>query len=318
MTNVLVVGSINMDLVMKAPRLPSPGETLVGGRFSIVPGGKGANQAASAARLGCSVRLLAAVGEDDFGAAALANLREQGVDTAAIVTAPAGVSTGVAMIMVDAAGRNTILVASGANAVLAPDGVAAAAEALFAWADTVVLQCEVPLPTVTAAVAAARRAGAAIILNAAPAPTGPIDDCLAVDYLVVNEQEAEALSGIHPGSPLEAARAAAALLERGPAHVVVTLGAAGCVHVAGGSAQHVPAPTVEAIDTTAAGDAFVGALAAALGAGRPPAEALLYANCAGALAVTKLGAQSSLPDAASVTALFDQARPQLSARPLPL
>ncbi|MGQ9555027.1 MAG: ribokinase [Anaerolineae bacterium] len=304
MTNVLVVGSVNMDLVMKAPRLPAPGETLVGGQFTVVPGGKGANQAASAARLGCSVRLIAAVGEDDFGRAALANLETQGVDSR-LVSRLTGTATGVAMIVVDAAGENTIIVASGANAALTPEAVTTNAEA-FAWADSVVLQCEIPLATVLAAIAAAKAAGTLVILNAAPAVASLPDQAFQVDYLVVNEQEAAALTGVEPRSPAMALEAARQLNARGAKHAVITLGALGCVYSDGSISEHIPAPQVEAVDTTAAGDAFIGALATALGESRPSRQALCYANCAGALAVTKLGAQSSLPDAQSVAGLYRQ------------
>jgi len=304
LTNVLVVGSVNMDLVMKAQRLPAPGETLVGGQFTIVPGGKGANQAASAARLGCNVRLIAAVGADDFGRAAVANLEAQGVDRSRI-SHVAGVATGVAVIVVDAAGENTIIVASGANAALAPAVIAANADA-FSWADSVVLQCEIPVATVLATIAAARAAGTLVILNAAPAVVSLPDQAFQVDYLVVNELEAAALTGIEPKSPAMALEAARQLNARGAKHAIITLGALGCVHSDDSVAEHIPAPQVEAVDTTAAGDAFIGALATALGEGKPPTQALCYANCAGALAVTKLGAQSSLPDAQSLASLYRQ------------
>ena len=304
MTRVLVIGSINMDLVMRAPRLPAPGETLVGGQFTVVPGGKGANQAASAARLGCHVRLIGAVGLDDFGAAALANLVAQGVDTAGVLQLD-GTPSGVAMILVDPAGENTIAVASGANSELRPQHVVRHTD-VFSWADVVVLQCEIPLETVAVAVSAARDAGALLILNAAPAVSDLPQDAFGVDYLVVNEREAAGLTGTEPDSPAAALKAARALQARGALHAIVTLGALGCVHSAPDVAEHIPAPKVEVVDTTAAGDAFVGALATGLGAGMDSSAALLFANCAGALAVTKLGAQSSLPDAASVERLYEQ------------
>jgi len=295
-TRVLVVGSINMDLVMKAPRLPAPGETVLGGWFSVVPGGKGANQAASAARLGCCVRLVGAVGDDDFGAAALANLERQGVDVSAVARL-ASASTGVASILVDATGENSIVVAGGANDLV--DTAMVAAD-LIEWADVVVLQCEIPILTVAAAIAAARGAGKLTILNAAPATDSLPPGAYHVDYLVVNEQEAQALTGIEPDAPESALSAARELFRRGATHAIVTLGAMGCVHSDSDSGQHIAAPAVEAADSTAAGDAFVGALATAVGEGRSTLDALRYANCAGALAVTKLGAQSSLPDADSV------------------
>ena len=306
MTRVLVVGSINMDLVMQAPRLPAPGETLVGGVFSTVPGGKGANQAVAAARLGCSVRLVGAVGSDSFGEIALQNLSAAEVDTSEVAPEP-DQPTGVAIILVDEEGRNTIVVASGANALVSPDRIAAG-RALFQWADVVVLQCEIPLPTVTATVKAAEAAGATVVLNAAPAVSELPDAAFRVDYLVVNESEAEALSGLRPATIEDALAAAHQLRARGAAGAVVTLGAQGCVYSDARCSGHVPTPVVKAVDTTAAGDAFVGALAAALGRGLPLKETLLYANCAGALATTKLGAQTSLPDAAAVDRLFATTR----------
>jgi len=305
MANVLVVGSINMDLVVKAPRMPEPGETLVGGVFTVVPGGKGANQAAAAARLGCSVRMIGAVGSDEFGTAAIKNLKDQGVDTNTIVTAPAGIATGVAIIIVDQSGQNTIVVASGANASLEP-GVLSSEDEQFQWADLVALQCEVPIETVLSAIRHARKGNARVVLNAAPAIESLPEEALQVDYLVVNELEAETITGIRPTSIETALDAAKLLHERGASHAIVTLGAAGCVYVDDQLEMHEPAPSVAVVDTTAAGDAFVGALTAALGRGLMPRQTLVYANCAGALAVTKLGAQASLPDASSVETLYQQ------------
>lgn len=304
MARILVVGSINIDLVMKAPRLPAPGETLVGGQFTIVPGGKGANQAAAAARLGCQALLVGAVGGDAFSDVAVTNLVRQGVDAGAILR-KADASTGVAMIIVDAMGENTILVASGANAMLSPEDVCTRSEA-FHWTDCVIVQCEVPLDVVAATIASARAAGKLAILNAAPAVPDLPAEAWHVPYLVVNEQEAASLSGIRPNSVESAILAAASLSHHGAEHVVVTLGAMGCVHYSATASEHIPAPKVEVVDTTAAGDAFVGALAAALVNGLDPHQALVFANCAGALATTKLGAQPSLPDAEAVESLYRQ------------
>jgi ribokinase len=305
-SKVLVVGSINMDLVMRVPRFPQAGETLTGGAFAVVPGGKGANQAAAAARLGSEARLVGAVGADQFGEAALANLQRQGVDVAAVRRLP-DAHTGVAMIIVEPGGRNTILVASSANGELRATDVQAEAP-LFAWANILVLQCEVPLEATLAAIRLARANGRPVLFNVAPAPAELPEEALAVDWVVVNEQEAAALTGILPADVPSALEAALALRRRGAQQAIVTLGALGCVYAGREGTGHIPAPQVEAVDTTAAGDAFVGALATALARGEPLSEALLYANCAGALAVTKLGAQSSLPDAASVAALLRQFR----------
>ncbi|NPV09125.1 MAG: ribokinase [Anaerolineae bacterium] len=311
MTEALVVGSINMDLVMRTPRLPRPGETLVGGTFRVVPGGKGANQAASASRLGHPTAMIGAVGDDDFGAAALDNLRAQAVDVTAVRRA-AGEATGVAMILVDAQGRNTIVVASGANACLTPADVIAH-RGLFRAARVVTLQCEIPLDTVSAAVGAAMEEGATTILNAAPAVPDLPEIALAVDFLVVNEQEAESLTGVRPAALADALSAAEHLQRRGPKCAVVTLGAQGCVYATASCSGHLPAPSVEAVDTTAAGDAFIGGLMAAVIENRPLEEALLLANCAGALAVTRMGAQSSLPDRKAVDDLFTRFRQELTA-----
>ncbi|MGI6208933.1 MAG: ribokinase [Anaerolineae bacterium] len=310
MSEALVVGSINMDLVMRTPRLPQAGETLVGGEFHVVPGGKGANQAAAAARLGHSVSMVGAVGADAFGTDGLENLRRQGVDVSPIRQVP-DQSTGVAVILVDTQGRNTIVVAAGANASVSPADIQAH-RSLFAAARVVALQCEIPLETVSAAVVAAQEAGAITVLNAAPALPELPEAALSVDYLVVNEQEAEALAGVQPATLADALTAAEHLQRRGPRHVVVTLGAQGCVYAAETCSGHMPAPSVQAVDTTAAGDAFIGGLMTAVIEYRPLEEALLFANCAGALAVTRVGAQSSLPDRQAVDDLFDRFRQELA------
>lgn len=302
MSRVLVIGSINMDLVMRTPRLPNAGETLVGGTFSIVPGGKGANQAAAASRLGNQVRMIGAVGEDEFGTSALENLRRQGVSASDIRKVPS-ISTGVAMILVDEAGENTIVVASGANHCVEPELIAASS---LDWADVIVLQCEIPLHTVASTVHQARERGKIVILNAAPAVPDLPAEALQVDYLIVNEQEAIALTGVIIGRPDDALLAAADLCQRGAKHAIVTLGADGCTFQAPSGNGHIPAPKIEAVDTTAAGDAFVGALASAIGRGMALPEVLRYANSAGALAATVLGAQTSLPDAVAVERLFEQ------------
>ncbi len=310
MSEALVVGSINMDLVMRTERLPQPGETVVGGAFTVVPGGKGANQAAAVSRLGHPTALIGAVGSDDFGLAALENLRGQGVHTATVRRVPES-ATGVAMILVDAGGENTIVVASGANHCLTPDDLTADPSP-FAPAKVVGLQCEIPLPVVTAAIAMGRAVGAATVLNAAPAlPDLPVE-AYQVDYLVVNEQEAEWLSGTRPADVDSALTAARVLLKRGSGCVIVTLGALGCVYATAAESGHVPAPSVPVVDTTAAGDAFIGGLMAAILDDLPLRQALVFANCSGALAVTKLGAQTSLPDRRAVADLVGRFGPTLA------
>ena len=285
---ILVVGSLNMDLVVSVPRHPRPGETLLGGAFHTFPGGKGANQAVAAARLGKPVRMIGRVGADEFGEALLATLQNDGVDTR-FVQQDAQAASGVALITVSADGQNTIVVAAGANGCLSVQDVAAAEEA-FIDAGAVVLQLEIPLPAVEAAARLGRKHGAAGVLNPAPAqPLSP--ELLALtDYLVPNQSELELLSG---EPDLE--RGIRALLERGVRNLVVTLGERGARWVSAAGSLDVPAFAVRAVDTVAAGDAFVGAFAAALAEGRPPRDVLLRGNAAGALAVTRAGAQPSLP-----------------------
>jgi len=211
----------------------------------------------------------------------------------------------VALILVDAAGQNTIVVASGANQEF-PPGDLAPHQAAFREAKVVGMQCEIPVPTVVAAISLSRAAGALTVLNAAPALPALPDEAYQVDYLVVNEQEAEWLTGVPNGSAEAGIEAAQVLRRRGPACAVVTLGALGCVYATASACGHVRTPQVPVVDTTAAGDAFIGGLMAAIIEGLPLEAALRFANCAGALAVTKLGAQPSLPDRRSVVELLHQ------------
>ena len=304
MVRVVVLGSINMDLVVRTPHHPRPGETVHGAGFVTVPGGKGANQAAAAARLGVAVAMVGRVGNDAFGQAALANLAAQGVQTAH-VRRDATEPSGIAMIVVNEAGENTIVVAPGAN-----DAVCSAdvenARALLAGADYLVLQFEIPLEVVRQAITLAAELGVRVVLNPAPAHAVAEGFFDGVYALVVNETEAEALAGQPVQDIPQAALAASALQARGPQVVIVTLGAAGA-YVCGpdGVACHVPAHPVQVVDTTAAGDTFVGGLVAALLDGLPLAEAVRYATCAGTLATMRLGAQTSIPSAAEVRALFE-------------
>lgn len=293
---IVVVGSSNTDLVVKAPRLPRPGETVLGGGLAVAQGGKGANQAVAAARLGAEVTLVARVGWDSFGRAARASFRREGLRTTYIRCDPQA-PTGVALIVVDDQGQNLIAVAPGANAYLAPADVEAARRAIAA-SQVLLAQLEVPQQTVRRALALARQAGATTILNPAPAPAEkPLDEELwpLVDLLTPNEREAQALTGL-PVEDLESARQAGQfLLERGVKGVVITLGARGALTVTPSGARLTPAYQVKAVDTTAAGDAFTGGLAYAVASGRPLAEAVEYACAVAALCITKLGAQPSLP-----------------------
>lgn len=296
--DVLVVGSLNMDLRIRTPRLPAPGETLTGSGFDTDGGGKGANQAVAAARQGARVAMLGAVGQDAHGAALLAALQADGIDTHAVERI-AGTPSGTAAILLMPDGENSIVVIPGANHALTPERVRAQADRLR-QARVVVAQLECPLDAVAEALAIAREAGAVTVLNAAPVQ--PLGDALLgqLDWLVVNEIEAAALAGMPVPGPAEARAVAEQLRRRGPRQVLVTLGAEGLVLAGPEGTLALPAPRVQAIDTTGAGDTVVGALAAALAAGRPLREALTRAQAAAALAVTRLGTQSAMPTAAEV------------------
>jgi ribokinase len=301
-TKIIVAGSINMDLVTRAP-IPRPGETVIGGDLHAFPGGKGANQAVAAARMGGQVTMIGRVGEDAFGKQMRAALEEDGVDTA-FVLPTAGTPTGVALIVVDEQGQNSIVVTPGANGRLTPADIDAAAEAIAA-ADVLLLQLEIPLETVQRATGLAAQHGLKVILNPAPAAPLPQDLLSKVDILIPNEIEAAALSGLPSGSTAELQAAAANLLEQGAGAVILTLGDRGALLVDGQSKTLLPAFAVKnVVDTTAAGDAFAGALAVAVSEGLTLPEAISWAAGAGALAVTKAGAQPSLPTRTEVQRLL--------------
>ena len=299
---VVVVGGVNTDMVVQTPHLPRPGETVGGGSFLTTPGGKGANQAVAAARLGATVRFIGKVGADPFGEAARDNLRRYGIDPAGLGRDPREPS-GVALIFVDSAGENAIAVAPGANMGLTADDVASH-EALFAGAAVVVGQCEVPAKATLAAFRLARDRGIPTILNAAPGVPLSAAWSAVVDTLVVNEGEA-ALIGQAAGLTAESPVAWAEGLQRlGYARVILTLGSQGAYVVTADGARHVPAWSVDTIDTTGAGDGFVGGLAVALAEGQALAAAVRFACAVGALATTAMGAQVALPDRAAVAALL--------------
>jgi len=297
---ILVVGSSNTDLIIRVPRLPRPGETVLGGEFSTAAGGKGANQAVAAARAGGRVTFVARIGADGFGDRALANIESNGID-ARFVLRNEGAPSGIALITVDERGENSISVASGANALLAAADIERAGEA-FAAADILLLQLESPLDAVAAAVREARKRGVPVVLN--PAPARDLDDDLLrlVAVLTPNEHEAGLLAGIAVKDERSARDAARRLRDRGPATVVVTLGERGVYAVAPGFEAHVPAFKVEPVDTTAAGDVFNGALAVALAETLPLPEALRFAQAAAAISVTRPGAQPSAPTRAEIEA----------------
>ncbi len=296
--HIIVVGSLNMDLVVRSPRHPLPGETLLGSDFQTFPGGKGANQAVAAARVGGIVSMVGRVGNDDFGTALLQNLATNGVD-AVHVRRDDEAATGVALITVAANGQNTIVVAQGANGQVVPNDVVAARD-LFGDGDVLLLQLEIPVPAVARAVEAARKRGTRVVLN--PAPAQPLDGALLkqVDVLVPNQSELGLLTGMTVESIEDVTAAAYALRAQGVNNVIVTLGGDGVLVLDEMNVSHLPPYDADVVDTTAAGDAFVGAFAVALGRGGTLVEAARWGNAAGALAVTRAGAQPSLPSRAEV------------------
>jgi ribokinase len=303
MKNVLVVGSSNTDMIIRVPHIPRPGETILGGAFSMAAGGKGANQAVAAARAGGRVTFVARVGDDHFGRQALEGFVRDGIDTRLVLATP-GAATGIALITVDERGENSISVASGANALLSVADVEAAGHA-FAAADIVLLQLESPLETVEAAIRAAKGRGIPVVLN--PAPARALDDVLlrGVSVLTPNEHEAATLAGIEVESEHDMREAAARIRARGPRTVVITLGERGVFASSEGSEGLVPAFKVEPVDTTAAGDVFNGALAVALAEKRSLPDALRFAQAAAAISVTRPGAQPSAPTHAEIESFLD-------------
>jgi ribokinase len=299
---VCVVGSANVDLVFRAARLPGTGETVAAHRFSEGCGGKGANQAVMAARLGARACLVGRVGADSFGQLLLKNLRTNDVDTVFVGTDPER-PTGVAAVVVDDEGRNCIVVAEGANGRLTPADVRAAADSVRA-ARILLCQLETPLETTLEAFRIARDAGVRTVLNPAPAKPLPDELLRLTDLCVPNETEAALLTGIATDTTEGAAAAARSLCGRGPRAVIVTLGERGCLVDEGRGAEHFAARPVVAVDSTGAGDAFLGALAAALASALSLREAVPVAGAAAALSVTRPGAQASFPTRAEVDAFL--------------
>ncbi len=300
--DVLVVGSANVDLVVRAPVFPGPGETVVGTDFKTYPGGKGANQAVGVARLGGRTALLGCVGADTHGRFLRETLKSAGVDTRALQLRE-GVPTGVALITVDAGGENSIVVVPGANAALTREDVRGAEDLLRA-ARVVLLQLETTVEAVEEALRMARMFGKLVVLNPAPAQEIPESFFELTDFLTPNRSELAALSGRSVRSEADVEFAAAVLLEKGAENVVVTLGREGALYLGRGSKRRVQAFPVRPVDTTAAGDAFNAAFAFGLARGLALTDALLFANAAGALATTVAGAQPSLPDLQAVQGLL--------------
>ncbi|HTP02888.1 MAG TPA: ribokinase [Anaerolineales bacterium] len=300
MPDIVVVGSLNADLVVRSPRFPSPGETIQGEDLATIPGGKGANQAVAAARLGASVAMVGCVGADPFGSTLIENLKRNKVDVRRVLR-DGSAATGTAIIIVDSAGQNSIVLSPGANAKvtmedLEPD--------MFAGAKLLLLQFEIPLETVMSAARMARRKRVRVILNPAPAHDIPDDLIKLADYLVPNETELGLLSGKHVKDKASLESAVQSLLKRGASNIVVTLGAKGALLMGRSSKVYVPAYKVKPVDTTAAGDAFIGGMAFALARRKSIKDAVQYACACGALATSRFGAQPSLPTAEEVTRLI--------------
>ena len=305
-TTIIVVGSSNTDMIIQLDRLPRPGETILGGEFTSAAGGKGANQAVGAARAGGQVTFIARVGQDMFGDQAVAGFIKEGINTDHVLRDKSRPS-GVALIFVAKDGENSIAVAGGANGELSPTDVGKAKN-LFASAGMLVMQLETPLATVQAAADLAARAGVRVILNPAPARTLPDKLLKKVAIITPNETEAELLTGIKVDSEAAASKAADKLLTRGVKTVIITLGSRGAFVAGEGVRKLVPGFKVKAVDTTAAGDVFNGALAVALGEGRPVIEAVRFANAAAAISVTRLGAQPSAPVRKEIELLLASAK----------
>ena len=297
MPKICVAGSLNMDLCVETPRVPVMGETILGSGFFTSPGGKGANQAVAAAKLGAGVTMLGRAGGDAFGAQLIENLRSNGVNTEHIrITREA--PTGVAVILLQG-GDNCIIVDPGANALLTPEDIDES-EALIAASDVLVLQLEIPLPAARRAMELARAHGVKVLLNPAPAQRLPADFLALADILTPNESECAFLTGLPCYTPEQAEQAARALLRLGVPQVAVTLGGDGVMYNEGERMIHKPALPVQVADTTAAGDSFTGALAVSLGGGAGFPEAVDFALAVAALTVTRRGAQESLPSLAEV------------------
>ncbi len=289
-----------MDLVTRAPRLPKGGETLIGQSFTTVSGGKGANQAVAAARLGAQVSMIGCVGSDAYGEALRGALLAEQIDCQAVSTVDG--SSGVALIVVDDSSQNAIVIVPGANGALTAEAIDRF-DSVIQAADVLICQLEVPDASVGHALKRGRELGKTVILNPAPASRPlPSDWYASIDYLIPNESEASALTGLVVDS-LETAQAAATrLIAMGAGKVIITLGAQGSLFADGQRFEHFPAPVVKAVDTTAAGDTFVGGFAAALAGGEDEAQAIRFGQVAAALSVTRAGAQPSIPALSEVQA----------------
>jgi ribokinase len=284
--DIVVFGSMNMDLVVRVARAPRGGETLRGHSFFTNPGGKGANQAVACARQGARVAMVGCVGEDDFGRTLRNALAADGIDVAPVRTV--GGSTGVAIVMVDEEGENRITIVPGANESLKADAAVLAGQFLL-------LQCEVPMPQVVLAAKIMRGKGATVVMNPAPVCSLPDELWSLVDIIVMNEIEASELASVPVGDPASAANAASSIRRRGPSTAIVTLGSQGVVIADDAGCRHFPALEATVVDTTAAGDTFIGAMCAARAAGQSMDAAVMRGIEAATICVTRAGAQASIP-----------------------
>jgi len=290
MADILVVGSLNADLVVKSPRFPQPGETISGEDLQIIPGGKGANQAVAAARQGVKTAMLGRVGSDSFAPFLVDNLKANQVNTSHVIVDSS--ATGTAIIVVDANGQNSIVLSPGANGNVSPADVDSAS---FLSSKLLLLQLEIPTPTVLHAVQQARANGLTVILNPAPAKPLPAELISTVDILIPNESELSLLTGLPVNDVGSAEHAAKEILKQGVKTVIVTLGSKGALLVTDKQTTQVDTYKVNVVDTTAAGDAFIGGFASALLSGKSLEDSVRYGCACGALATTKFGAQPSLP-----------------------
>lgn len=289
---ILVIGSSNTDMTAKTRILPRPGETVLGGVFTMGAGGKGANQAVAAQRLGGQVQFICKVGRDMFGENAIAQYRKEGLDTSGILRSE--LPSGVALIYVDEHAENCIVVASGANGDLTEADIESSRAAIESCS-ILLLQLETPIPSVLKAARLAHQAGATVVLNPAPACALPEEIFRYIDLFIPNETELATFSGLPVNNAEEAQKAAAAMQEKGVGKLIVTMGSKGALICDGGPADFVPAHKVKAVDTTAAGDTFCGALCVALSEGKSLRDATAFATAASALTVQKMGAQNSIP-----------------------
>ena len=299
---IVVLGGINMDLIAVATRLPSPGETVLGSEFYTAPGGKGANQAVAAARMGASARMIGRVGKDMFGPGLLDDLRSSGVDVSG-VSEDVGAASGIAIILLDASRQNHIVAVYGANMRCDDTQVDAVASALEG-ANALMLQMEIPAATSLKAARIAREMGVRVVWDPSPVVGFPPEAYSLIDVLTPNQTEAAALTGVDVTDAASAEQAACALIERGVGAVIVKMGEDGAFYLSGGDSGYVPSFSVEATDTIAAGDAFGAAMTCVLAEGKPMGEAVRYGVAAGALAVTRPGAQEAMPSRAEVEALL--------------